>query len=119
MSKIFTPYPPPLNDELRSAKPGHSWWRFLLRPNEDGHLAIMQTLPPGAELENTKAVSYEIFDGADTIIDAGFDKPIGAVRVIYREGIGDWIDVLAEDAPSSSPYWRQITLPGEPHPEDV
>lgn len=119
MSRIITPNPPLLNDEVISAKPGYSWWRFRLRPNADGYIAIMQTLPPESDFESAKAVSYEIFDGCDDIIDAGFDKPVGAVRVIYREGIGEWVDILSIDAPSQSPFWQRITLPGEPHPEEV
>lgn len=119
MSRIITPNPPPLNSaEFRSSKPEHSWWRLRLRPNQDGNLAIMQALPPGSDFETAKALSYEFFDGCDDIIDAGFDKPIGAVRVIYREGIGDWIDILSINPPTQSPLWQQITRPGEPHPDD-
>ncbi|MBX9661647.1 MAG: hypothetical protein K2X00_24070 [Nitrospiraceae bacterium] len=119
MSRIITPNPPPLNSEIRrSAKPDHSWWRLRLLPNEEGNLAIMQALPPGSDFDNAKALSYEFFDGYDDIIDAGFDKPIGAVRITYHERIGDWIDILSINPPSQSPLWQQITLPGEPHPDD-
>ncbi|OBK22548.1 hypothetical protein [Mycobacterium asiaticum] len=119
MSRIITPpNPSPLNGEFRSAKPDHSWWRFRLRPNVDGHIAVIEALPKGSDLTNAKALSYEIFDGCDDIIDAGFDKPVGAVRVIYREGIDHCVDILSVDAPSQSPLWQKITLPGEPHPDD-
>jgi hypothetical protein len=115
MSKIVTPYPPPLAEELISAKPGHAWWRLPLRPNADGHVAVMVT---NGDLDTATWSEYEIFDGEDTIIDAGFDKPIGALRVSYHTERGDYIDILSETVPSPSPSWRQLTPPGFPHPDD-
>lgn len=114
MSKIVSPYPSPLNEEVISAKPGHSWWRYRLRRmNDDGHLMIMKTNEAAPTW-----VSVEFFDGFDTVIDAGFDKPIGAVRFCYEYRYGDWIDILSEKRPSPSPDWQQLGLPGDRHPDD-
>lgn len=118
MSKIVTPYPPLLNNERVSAKPGYAWWRLPLRPNIDGHLAVVRHNAKNDDLDTATWAEYEIFDGEDTIIDAGFDKPVGAVRVSYHISRGDYVDILSEKVPSPSPQWRQLAPHGFPHPDD-
>lgn len=113
MSKIVSPYPAFTGD---AEPPAHaSWWRFRLVRNSDGNVMLMET--DGTGLAEATWCSWEFFDGHDTIIDAGFDRPTW-VRVTYLD-VGGHVDVLHDGPPTPSPRWRQLTKQGDPtHPDD-
>lgn len=61
--------------------------------------------------------SWTFFDGHDTVIDTGFDKPTW-VRLKYHDA-GGHVDVLHDGPPTPSQRWRQLTKLGQHiHPDD-
>jgi hypothetical protein len=109
------------------------WWRLRLSSGPDGYLMVQRT----DNAENPTWWSIEFFDGEDTLVDAGLDRPaVDEVRIISRYdddlNCGDpWrtismvthvrihLDVLAVAPPTPSPRWRPITMPGDhQHPGD-
>lgn len=102
MSKIVSPYPP-FEGELTPA-PNASWWRIDLPMNQDDYYLVTK-IP-----EDQSWVSYEFFDGCETVIDTGFDKPT-KVRV-HSDWEDRFIDVLHVGPPTPSPLWKQLTEPG-------
>jgi hypothetical protein len=93
------------------------WWRFRLQPNEDGHTIVERTNATDGDLETATWMSWEIFDGAETVIDTGFDKPT-FVRVTYQPSGRHYADVLYVGPPSPA-EWEQLTRAGDfVHPDD-
>lgn len=117
MSTIYSPYPA---HEGETALPASaSWWRFLLAPNAKGHVGITRTNADAETGTGATWASFEFFDGHDTIIDTGLDRPTAKVRVVGR-GTLRYIDVLHDGPPTPSPDWQALTSPGDHrHPDDV
>lgn len=136
MSTIVAPYPLPPEGSIPDAA---RWWRFELLPNVDGYSMMMRcdaTDPDRPMDEQVTWMSWEFFDGFDTMIDAGLDKPsVYRMRIIDRpHGAIVWdsprcfttvdrcdryLDVVSIEAPSPSPEWLELTPPGDHiHPED-
>jgi hypothetical protein len=114
MSKIVSPYPPlPPNHDYRPPE-GAQWWRFFLRPNDDGHLMMCET--NGTEdLSEATWASWEFYDGEDTILDAGLDRP---TPMLISSRLRPHIDILHVGPPTPSPHWEKLTFAGRwPHPE--
>jgi hypothetical protein len=136
MSKIVSPYPTLQRDPI--VDPQALWWRLKLQPNRDGNLVVMQMDPTadvfGGGNREPQWVSWEIFDGYDTLIDAGLDKPtVAEIRLIDNRGSADvyhnhtfisrlemWLDALHTEPPTPSDRWRALTSPGDfIHPDDA
>lgn len=112
MSKVVSPHPPYEGDITPA--PNACWWRLRLPMNDDQLWSIARMEP------DQGWASFEFFDGHDTVIDTGFDKPTKA-RMRYDGPFGaPLLDVLSDGPPTPSPEWRQLTKPGEfIHPEDA
>jgi len=117
MSKIVSPYPVHMPGEDYTPPTGASWWRFRLRPNDDGNLMLMETdARDVSQMANATWASWEFFDGESTIIDTGLDRVLPVV-LTYR-GAGGYIDVLHVGPPTPSPHWEQLPILAVwPHPE--
>lgn len=110
MSKVVSPYPP-YEGEVDPA-PDAQWWRMQLPQNEDHHYAVTRYEPEQGWM------SLEFFDGHNTVIDTGFDKPTEA-RFHGDNGRGH-LDVLHAGPPTPSQLWESLTLPGVfEHPDDA
>lgn len=113
MSKIVSPYPP-YKGEVNPA-PNAQWWRLRLTMNENKMYTVTTANPEQGWL------SLEFFDGCDTVIDTGFDKPTLARMDEDRCGAMCWpyLDVLFVGPPTPSPRWEPLTQSGEhSHPDD-
>jgi len=107
MSKIVSPYPP-LNDADIEIPRGARWWRLLLEPNGDD--IIMVTRTDADDESDPTWVEWEFFDGDNTILDAGMDKPTMKF-VMSVNGLNRYLDVLSVDPPTKCPRWRAISFP--------
>lgn len=101
MGKLVSPYPPPDFDVdfILDFMPNACWWRHgMIDLNEDGNYAVW-------EMNDEQGwITIEWFDGLNTILDLGMDKPnVCAMAVVCVEPI-NYIDVLAEVRPSESFY---------------
>lgn len=77
--------------------------------NEDHNIFIWRTNDEHSYLE------LEWFDGLDTIIDAGFDKPtVEGICQTFIDPI-EYIDVLADERPSES-FYRITEYGDRKHP---
>lgn len=96
-----------------------SWWRFQLVPNAEGNVGITRTNADDETGAGATWSSFEFFDGYDTVIDTGLDRPTAKVRVTGR-GTLRYIDVLHVGPPTPSPDWQVLTSPGDHrHPDDA
>lgn len=115
MSKLVSPLPP--REHGPDFLPNACWWRHAaINRNEHDHVYVITKddcghASCGPECPDAKWVTWEWFDGLDTVIDAGFDRPTAAsMAVVYIAPI-DYIDLLAETRPAQSFY--RITEPGD------
>lgn len=122
MSKVVTPYPiQTIRTDWRPPV-GARWWRLWLLPNDDGTLYTMQLetrcgQPLEQDLGNVIAVSWEFYDGENTLIDTGFDR-ITRARISGETQLA--LDVLHVDPPTPSPRWRPLTaVDCCEHPHDM
>lgn len=97
--------------------PEACWWRHAaIHPNEHGHTYTIARDDCGhlscvPVCPDSKWVAWEWYDGLDTVIDAGFDRPtVAGMSVVYIAPI-EYIDLLAEKRPADSFY--RITEPGD------
>lgn len=115
MSKIVSPYPPLLPNDDYTPPIDAQWWRFRLQPNDDGYTMVIETDARDGDMDSATWAAWEFFDGENTIIDAGLDRPLPVV-ITYRDS-GGWIDVLHVGPPTPSPRWEKLAIPGWwPHP---
>lgn len=109
MSRVVSPYPP-YEGEINPA-PDAQWWRMRLPENEDHNYAVTRYEPDQGWM------SLEFFDGFDTVIDTGFDKP--TKTWFHADSNRRQLDVLHAGPPTPSERWEPLTLPGVfEHPED-
>jgi len=117
MSKIVSPYPPISYFSLHKGIPEEArWWRCLMSGrNWIGEIYVINLNGDDPPNDSTY---YEIewFDGLNTIIDAGLDRPTVFEVAFYSKGFGpmtrEFIDVLAVDPPTAGP-WCALTDPGD------
>lgn len=122
MSKVITPYPIQTIRTDWRPPPGSRWWRLWLSPNADGILYTMQLETTGGqladeELSNVIAVSWEFYDGENTLIDTGFDR-ITRARISgeHRKAL----DIMHVGPPTPSPRWHPLTsVDCYEHPHDM
>lgn len=138
MSKVISPYP--IQTLSRDWKPpkGSRWWRFKLVAQEDGIQYTMRVEAPRGEslddkFSNAVMVSWEFYDGFNTIIDVGFDRitraRIGSVeepqlldRMFRNVQIRPqyFLDILHVGPPTPSPGWIPLTEVDDYwHPHDT
>ncbi len=120
MSKIVSPIEPMDWRGMTFPTEAH-WWRLRLSPNADGHLYVMTALPRDAPEDQWTAIEIEFFDGFNTIIDCGFEKPTRACLMSDDDGysFAEWVDVLSVDKPTPCDRWRPLTTIGNhKHPAD-
>lgn len=111
MSKVVSPYPPYTGSI--DPPPNAQWWRIARLPENENHHYALESYD-----SDQGWLSLEFFDGYDTIIDTGFDKPT-KVRFHSDNGVG-LLDVLHVGPPTPSELWKPLTKPGIfQHPDDV
>lgn len=123
MSKIVSPYPILVHDKLWLPTPGSKWWRLYLRTNSDGYYLMTRTDCKDGDMASASWVSWEFFDGEDTIIDLGFDRPVVPQIFHARDRFGPYLDVLHTEPPTPCRDWMEVHFttriedePVWPHP---
>lgn len=109
MSKIVSPYPPIFDIDLIVTEPGTGWWELRLYPNENGDCYTTKTDAKDNDITTATWYEFEFFDGYNTIIDTGFDKPTRAyIDSGRRNPDQTWIAVLSVDPPTPAPGWKKV-----------
>lgn len=117
VSRIVSPIPPVTYPKDWEPPPGAQWWRLDLadRRDQDGAVYVHRNNGGESGLDAATWCEVEFFDGHDTVLDMGFDKPTVyqiKITTMYAGCRVAWMDLLCIDGPPTPcPDWQPICPP--------